>query len=71
MIRVEDEAALSVAPGPAKIAASLLFGLAADLASLPVRTDVRASVGGYLPFLVLAREHVPVAVRPALRLTHA
>src|SRR5215217_2712474 len=67
---VEDEALVRTGTGFPQRLACLLFGLARHVASLPVRAEVRASVGGYLTRLVLAREHIPVTVRPALRLTH-
>jgi hypothetical protein len=67
---VEDQALVRPGTGFPQRLSCLLFGLARHLASLPVRAEVRASVGGYLTRLVLAREHVPVTVRPALRLTH-
>jgi hypothetical protein len=51
---VEDEALVRTGTGFPQRLARLLFGLARHVASLPVRAEVRASVGGYLPFLVLA-----------------
>src|SRR5215213_2696468 len=67
---VEDQALVRSGAGFPQRLARLLFSLARHVASLPVRAEVRASVGGYLTRLVLAREHIPVTVRPALRLTH-
>src|SRR5215217_1820447 len=68
---VGDEPALRVAPGRAQFGACLFLVLAGDVAALAVGTYVGAPIARDLPGCILAREHVPVAVGPALDLSHS